>query len=169
MPTNRSILAALLGVAVLSLACGGGGGDNDPTGPPAANVVGHYAITHTGTLTGLPPIECPGDLNITNQTGNSFSGTITIAATAECEGIAGTGNVSGTVTSGGALDFTITISNLEDILEAAGCDIVGGDPTFTGTAGTAGIFASRTIALRCDIEGGTLDTNFEYTISGPKT
>jgi hypothetical protein len=169
MLTKPRMLSVLAWLAAASLACGGGGGGGDPTGPPAANVVGHYAITHTGTLTALPPIECPGDLNITNQTGNSFSGTITITATAECEGIAGEGNVSGTVTSGGALDFTITISNLEDILEAAGCDIVGGDPTFTGTAGTAGIFASRTIALRCDIEGGTLDTNFEYTISGPKT
>ena len=169
MLTKSRIPSVLAWIAAASLACGGGGGDNDPTGPPAANVVGHYAITHTGTLTGLPPIECPGDLNITNQTGNSFSGTITITATAECEGIAGSGNVSGTVTSGGALDFTITISELEEILEAAGCDIVGGDATFTGTAGTAGIFASRTIALRCDVEGGTLDTNFEYTISGPKT
>ena len=169
MLTKSRIPGVLAWFAAACLACGGGGGDNDPTGPPAANVVGHYAITHTGTLTGLPPIECPGDLNITNQTGNAFSGTITITATAECEGIAGSGNVSGTVTSGGARDFTISISNLEDILEAAGCDIVGGDPTFTGTAGPAGIFASRTIALRCDIEGGTLDTNFEYTISGPKT
>ena len=133
MPTNRSIFAALLGIALGSTACGGGGGDNDPTGPPAANVVGHYSITHTGTLAGLEtPFVCPGDLDITNQTGNAFSGTISITATEECQGIAGSGNVSGTVTSGGAIDFTISISNLEDILETIGCNIVGGDPTFTG-------------------------------------
>jgi hypothetical protein len=46
---------------------------------------------------------------------------------------------------------------------------VGGDPTFTGSAGTAGISASRTISLSCVIEGGTLETDFEYTIAGPKT
>jgi hypothetical protein len=169
MLTEPRMRWALWGVVSACLACGGGGGGG-PTGNPAANIVGHYEITHTGTITGFPaPISCPGDLDITSQTGSSFSGTITITATEDCQGIAGSGNVSGTVTSGGALDFTITISNLEGLLEAAGCDIVGGDPTFTGSAGTAGIIASRTIALRCEIEGGILDTNFEYTISGPKT
>ena len=155
--------------AVALAACGGGGGGGDPLGPPAANVVGHYAINHTGTLTGLPPITCPGDLDITSQTGTSFTGTITITATEECQGIAGTGMVSGTVTSTGAITFTITITNLEELLEQAGCAIVGGDPTFTGSAGAAGIIASRTISLSCVIEGGTLDTDFEYMISGPKT
>lgn len=150
-------------------ACGGGGGGGDPIGPPAANVVGHYTITHTGTLTGLPPITCAGELNITTQNGTAFSGTITISATPECQQIAGSGMISGTVTSTGALTFTITIDNLEELLEAAGCEIVGGDPTFTGSAGAAGIIASRTISLSCVIEGGTLDTDFEYTISGPKT
>jgi hypothetical protein len=77
--------------------------------------------------------------------------------------------VSGNVTSGGALTFTITIQNLEMLLETAGCEIVGGDPTFTGSAGMAGISASRTISLSCDIQGGVLETDFEYTISGPRT
>jgi hypothetical protein len=171
MKANVTIRRGLVhAVAALALAaCGGGGGGGDPTGPPAANIVGHYAINHTGTLTGLPPITCPGDLDITSQTGTSFSGTITITATEECQGIAGSGMVSGTVTSTGALTFTITITNLEALLEQAGCAIVGGDPTFTGSAGAAGIIASRTITLSCAIEGGTFETDFEYMISGPKT
>jgi hypothetical protein len=164
---RRSMLHAIVACALA--ACGGGGGGGDPIGPPAANVVGHYTINHTGTLTGLPPITCPGDLDITSQTGSSFSGTITITATEECQAIAGSGMVNGTVTSTGALTFTITITNLEELLEEAGCEIVGGDPTFTGSAGASGIIASRTISLSCVLEGGTLDTNFEYTISGPKT
>jgi hypothetical protein len=155
-------------VASGSLACGSGGGGG-PTDTPAANVVGHYSITHFGTLSGLPTISCPGELDITSQTGTSFTGTITVTATVDCQELAGSGTVSGTVTSGGALTFTITITNLEELLEAAGCEIVGGDPTFTGSAGTAGISASRTISLRCDIEGGVLETDFEYTIAGPKT
>lgn len=165
------ITRTMIGVATVfaSLACGGGGGGG-PTGMPAANVVGHYSITHTGTLAGLGELaSCPGELDITSQTGTSFSGTITITATEECQQLAGSGTISGTVTSGGALTFTITISNLEALLEAAGCEIVGGDPTFTGSAGTAGISAGRTISLRCDIEGGVLETDFEYTIAGPKT
>jgi hypothetical protein len=161
-------LAASVALCVLA-ACGGGGGNGDPTGPPAANVVGHYTVTHTGTLAGSEVASCPGEMNITSQTGNSFSGTISITATTECEGIAGTGAVSGTVTSSGAITFTITITNLEELLEMVGCEIVGGDPTFTGSAGTAGISASRTIELSCEIEGGTLETVFEYTIVGPKT
>ena len=172
MPANASTRKGLLHAAAACAlaACGGGGGGGDPIGPPAANVVGHYAINHTGTLTGLPqPITCPGDLDITSQTGTSFSGTITITATEACQEIAGSGTVSGTVTSTGALTFTITITNLEELLETAGCEIVGGDPTFTGSAGAAGIIASRTISLSCVIEGGTLETDFEYQISGPKT
>ncbi|HEU4464775.1 MAG TPA: hypothetical protein VFS53_07005 [Gemmatimonadota bacterium] len=171
MPAKANIREGLVhAVAALAIvACGGGGGGGDPIGPPAANVVGHYAINHTGTLTGLPPITCPGELDITSQTGTSFSGTITITATEACQEIAGSGMVSGTVTSTGALSFTITITNLEELLEQAGCEIVGGDQTFTGSAGASGIIASRTISLSCVLEGGTLETDFEYTISGPKT
>lgn len=170
MPANDTILKSLaLAVAALASAACGGSGGGDPLGPPAANVVGHYAINHTGTLTGLPPITCPGALDITSQTGTSFSGTITITATQECAEIAGSGMVSGTVTSTGALTFTITITNLEDLLEQAGCEIVGGDAAFTGSAGASGIIASRTISLSCVLEGGTLETDFEYMISGPKT
>lgn len=168
MSSGTGRIRALLPIAALTLACGGGGGGG-PTGMPAANIVGHYSITHTGTLTGLPAITCPGDLDIPSQTGTSFTGTITITSTAECQQLAGSGTISGTVTSSGALTFTITITNLEALLQAAGCEIVGGDPTFTGSAGTAGISASRTISLSCEIEGGTLETDFEYTISGPKT
>lgn len=167
--TGKTAVAALLvTIAYLGTACGGGGGGG-PTDTPAANVVGHYSITHTGTLTGLPAISCPGELDIPSQTGTSFMGTITITATAECQQLAGAGAISGNVTSSGALTFTITITNLEALLEAAGCEIVGGDPTFTGSAGMAGISASRTISLRCEIEGGILETDFEYTISGPRT
>lgn len=163
---GRSLTWVAAALAVL--ACGGGGGGG-LTGTPAANVVGHYTITHSGTLSGLETISCPGVLDITNQIGTAFSGTISITAIGDCQALAGSGTISGTVTSGGALTFTITISNLETLLEAAGCEIVGGDPTFTGSAGTAGISASRTISLRCDIEGGVLETDFEYTIAGPKT
>ena len=167
MVTKPKLGGALTWVAAALLACGGGGGG--PTGMPAANVVGHYTVTHTGVLAGLEAISCPGELDITNQTGTSFSGTVTVEAVGDCLGLAGSGSISGTVTSGGALTFTITIASLEELLEALACEIVGGDPTFTGSAGTAGISASRTIALSCDIQGGTLETDFEYTISGPKT
>jgi hypothetical protein len=162
-PATGALLAALM------LACGGGGGNGGPTDTPSANVVGHYSITHTGSLPGIEAISCPGDLDITSQTGTAFSGTITVNAVGDCQTLAGSGAVSGNVTSGGALTFTITIQNLEMLLEAAGCEIVGGDPMFTGSAGMAGISASRTISLSCDIQGGVLETDFEYTISGPRT
>jgi hypothetical protein len=169
MRANAATGTVLICAAAVSLACGGGGGNGGPTGTPSANVVGHYSITHTGSLPGLEAISCPGDLDITSQTGNTFSGTITINAVGDCQTLAGTGAVSGTVTSSGAVTFAITISNLEQLLETAGCDIVGGDPMFTGSAGTAGISASRTISLSCEIEGDTLDIDFEYTIAGPRT
>jgi len=169
MRANAAIGTVLVCAAAVSLACGGGGGNGGPTGTPSTNVVGHYSVTHTGSLPGLEAISCPGDLDITSQTGNAFAGTITINAVGDCQTLAGSGAVSGTVTSSGAVTFAITISNLEELLEAAGCDIVGGDPMFTGSAGTAGISASRTISLSCEIEGGPLDVDFEYTIAGPRT
>jgi hypothetical protein len=155
--------------ALVLAACGGGGGGGDPTGPPAATILGHYSVTHTGTLSGLPAVSCPGEINITNQTGNSFSGTISITATGECAELAGSGTINGTVSTSGSFDATITIPALVTLLESLGCTIVGGDPTFTGSAGTAGISASRTVELVCEIEGGPLETTFEYSVVGPKT
>ena len=157
-----------LAAGVLVAACGGGGGGG-PTGPPTANIVGHYSVTHTGTLSGLPAVSCPGEINITSQTGSSFSGTISITATEDCQGVAGSGTITGVLTNGGSFDATITVPSLDALLESLSCTIVGGDPDFSGSAGTAGITASRTIELTCDIEGGTLETVFEYMVAGPKT
>ncbi|HJR53618.1 MAG TPA: hypothetical protein VJ982_07870 [Gemmatimonadota bacterium] len=172
MPGTATIRSSLvLGTAALALAAcgGGGGGGGDPIGPPAANIVGHYTVTHTGTLSGLPAISCPGDIDITNQTGNSFSGTISVDVTTGCEGFAGSGTIDGTLTTGGAFEATITIPALNELLASLNCTIVGGDSTFTGSAGTAGISAGRSVDLNCEIEGGTLETTLEYTVVGPKT
>ncbi|HET6362055.1 MAG TPA: hypothetical protein VFH11_08355 [Gemmatimonadota bacterium] len=170
MQANRSGWRLFHAAAALALAaCGGGGGGGDPIGPPAANIVGHYTVTHSGTLSGLSAISCPGEIDITNQTGNSFSGTISVNVTTECEGLAGSGTINGTVTSGGAFEATITIPALNGLLESLNCTITGGDPAFTGSAGTAGISASRTIELSCEIEGDTLETTLEYTVAGPRT
>jgi hypothetical protein len=156
-----------IGTAVLATACSGGGGG--PTGVPAVNVVGHYAVIHRGTLSGFDTVSCPGELDIPSQNGSSFSGTITITATADCQALAGSGAINGTVTSGGTLTFTITISSLEELLEAAGCEILSPGTTFTGTATTTGINASRTISLRCDVDGTLIEADFVYVISGLKT
>lgn len=163
------MLSARVWFAAACLACGGGGG-SDPTGPPVASIVGHYSVTHTGTLSGLPAVSCPGEINITNQTViNSFSGTISISPIGECVDIAGSGTINGTVSTTGSIEATITIPALIAFLESLNCTIRGGDPTFTGSAGTAGISASRTLELRCELEGGTLDTTFEYSVVGPKS
>jgi hypothetical protein len=131
--------------------------------------VGHYTITHSGALPALPAITCPGDLDITTQTGSSFSGTITIVAIDPCPpGFAGSGTIQGTVT-GSTISFSITLSTLEQALIAFGCTIIGGDPMFTGSAGATGISAGRTIRLRCEAVDGPFEVDFEYTISGPKT
>jgi hypothetical protein len=167
MPIKATVKGTLVWVTAAVLACGGGGG---PTGVPATNVVGHYSITHTGTLVGFEAVSCLGVLDITSQTGNSFSGTITITATGDCQALAGQGTINGTVASSGAVTFTVSISSLDELLQAAQCDIVSGSPTFTGTATTTGISATRTNFIHCDIEGGgVIEGDFVYTISGPKT
>lgn len=77
--------------------------------------------------------------------------------------------ITGTVTSEGTLSFSITLDTLLEALEVFGCEIVGGEPVFTGSAGAAGISAQRTMRLQCDAEGGPFETDFEYSIVGPKT
>lgn len=135
-------------------------------GPPADNIVGHYAVTHTVILGGVPASSCPGELDITNQNGSSFSGTISISNTQQCQAVAASGTISGSVTSGGALTFTISITTIDDLLDFFGCEIVGGGETFTGTATTTGLTATRSNELECsDGSGG----DAAYTIAGSKT
>lgn len=162
------VAGALMAVAG-ALACGGGGGGG-PMGVPTSDVRGHYTITHNGTIVGTGALSCPGEIDITTQDGSAFSGTITITDTAECQGVSSVGTITGTVSSGGAVSFTVSIPFLDVLLEAAGCTILSGGTTFTGTVTTVVISASRTNRLSCEIEPGTLvELDLVYTISGPKT
>lgn len=160
--------AALVG-AWVALACGGGDG-GDPTGLPTGDIRGHYTITHNGSIVGTGALSCPGLLDITTQEGTSFSGTITITETTECQGVASQGTISGTVSSGGATTFTVSIPFLDGLLEAAGCTILSGGTTFTGTVTTVVFAGTRTNRLRCEVEPGSfIEVDLVYTISGPKT
>lgn len=165
---TRSGSALLLALAG-ALACGGGGGGG-PTGVPTGDIRGHYSITHNGSIVGTGALSCPGDLDITTQDGTSFSGTISITDTAECQGVSSVGTISGTVSSNGAVSFTVSIPFLDVLLEAAGCTILSGGTTFTGSVTTVVISASRTNRLSCEIEPGMfVELDLVYTISGPKT
>ena len=119
---------ALVG-AWVAMACGGGDGGG-PTGVPTGDIRGHYTITHNGSIVGTGALSCPGLLDITTQDGTAFSGTISITETPECEGVASEGTISGTVSSGGAVTFTVSIPFLDGLLDAAGCTILSG-----GTSG----------------------------------
>lgn len=159
---------ALVG-AWVAMACGGGDGGG-PTGVPTGDIRGHYTITHNGSIVGTGTLSCPGDLDITTQDGTSFSGTITITETAGCEGVASQGTISGTVSSAGAMTFTVSIPFLDALLEAAGCTILSGGTTFTGTVTTVVFSGTRTNRLRCEVEPGSfIEVDLVYTISGPKT
>jgi hypothetical protein len=166
MRANAATGTLLICAAAVSLTCGGGGGNGGPTGTPSANVVGHYSVTHAVFLGGVPAGSCPGELDITTQNDEMFSGTISISDTPACEAIASSGTISGTVTSGGSVMFTVTLSVIEDLLSAFGCVPVSGGETFTGTVTTTVLSATRTNQLQCtDGSGG----DASYTISGPRT
>lgn len=168
MPVRwRATIAVPLVAA--ALACGGGGGGG-PVGVPTGDIRGHYTITHNGSIVGTGALTCPGLLDITTQDGTSFSGTISITETAECQGVASQGTISGTVSSTGAVTFTVSIPFLDGLLEAAGCTILSGGTTFTGTVTTVVFSATRTNRLRCEVEPGQfLEVDLVYTISGPRT
>lgn len=167
----KSVLSGILpGILGLTLACSGGGGGGGPMGTPVEDIRGQYTITHQGEIVGVGTLACPGLLIITTQEGTSFSGTITIAETQDCQGVQDQGTISGTVSSAGVLTFTITIPFLDALLEIAGCEIVSGGSTFTGTATTTGLSATRTNRLNCEVEPGSfIEVDLVYTISGSKT
>lgn len=168
MPSYIIYRKALLWSTILTVvACSGGGGGGGPMGTPVDDIQGMYAVVHTLRLNAVNVAECAGVLDITSQSGSIFSGTISISGTGNCQEFASQGALNGTVSSSGALSFTISLSALDDLLAAASCEIVGGSETFTGTATTTGVSATRTNTLRCEVEPGVfLNLEAVYTVSG---
>ncbi len=159
-------MRALLALGILGSACGGGGGGG-PIAPPVS-VTGTYAVEHTFLLEGLPITEqpCTGTLEISEQTGNTFSGTVTLDPVGECAGIGGEGQVSGTL---GGSQVSLTISGIDDPLAALQCAITGGVAAHTGTISSTTISVSRQIEGSCTIGGETIDVQVVWQIEGTKT
>ena len=164
---TRAWLAA---VSILA-GCGGSGGSGNggPTGPPA-DLRGTYAVEHTFNLVGAGPITeepCAGTLVIENQSGSSFSGTMTVDAVGECVGFGGViGTVSGSVAGS---QITFTVSGIQDPLAALGCAITGGAESFSGTVTTTRIEASRRIEGECMLGDETIVAQVVWEIDGTKT
>lgn len=152
--------------------CGGSGGDggDGPTGTPPADLTGTYAVEHTFNLVGAGPITedpCAGTLEIETQSGNSFSGTVTVDAVGDCVGFGGVvGGVSGSVAGN---QITFTVSGIEDPLAALGCEITGGAESFMGTVTTTRIEASRRIEGECTLGDETIPATVVWEIDGTKT
>ncbi|MBA3583715.1 MAG: hypothetical protein H0W36_04160 [Gemmatimonadetes bacterium] len=159
-------MRALLALGILGSACGGGGGGG-PIAPPSS-VTGTYAVEHTFLLAGLPITEepCTGTLEIAEQTGNTFSGTVTLDPVGECTGIGGEGQISGTL---GGSQVSLTISGIDDPLAALQCAITGGDSAHTGTISSTTISVSRQIEGSCTIGGDTIVAQVVWKIEGTKT
>lgn len=161
----------LLVIAATVALAGCSGGSYGPSGPaPPADLTGTYAAAHTFILVGVGPINdqpCPGTLEIQSQSGYGFTGVISLDAAGDCEGIGGvTGAVSGT-TSGNQV--TLSITGIEDPLAALGCQITGGEPSFTGTATTTEIDVSRRIEGMCTVGSQTLEADVDWRIVATKT
>ena len=168
MSRNGALQKALACVtaACLLSACGGGGGGG-PTGTPVDDIAGSYMATLTLVVEGLGNFSCPGTMTIT-QTGNSFSGSISVTGAGDCAQFNSQGTLSGTVTSEGVVAFAVSLPIVEGLI--AGCEILSGVTTFTGTSTTTGITATRTNRVRCPIdEDSVFEGDFTFTISGTKT
>lgn len=133
-------------------------------GVPTGNVAGTYAISHTLSAEGIGALICPGLLVLT-QEGNSFSGTISVTAGQDCEDFVSQGPVSGTVSSTGAVTFTVTLPILVGLIGQ--CEILSGGETFVGTATSTTFSGTRTNVVRC--EAVAFEGEISYMISGQKT
>jgi hypothetical protein len=158
--TRKSML-----VIAVAAGCSGGGGGGGPVGPPSGNMEGTYAVTHTLVVAGLGTVVCQG-VAVLTQTGTSFSGTISITSEQECDDFVSQGTMSGTVTTSGTLTFTVSLPIVEGII--AGCQVLSGGPTFSGTASASSFTATRTNRIRCDLEP-PLEVDIAYTIVGQKS
>jgi hypothetical protein len=148
--TRVSIPMLFAGLAcVVLVACSEGGGSNTPTSPtPSGGLTGTWRGTASDS-------SGPGQMTWQlNQTGNSFSGTMTMTDTATT--LTGRGSVSGTV-SGSNLHFTITIqaggfdapyngctAQVDGDAELSATTITG---SYSGTNSCAGSVASGQLSL----------------------
>lgn len=117
MRATRSI--AVLAVLAVALACGGGDGGGGPTGP--VTVTGTYEGTHSFSLGPVPFDQpCEGRVTIGQQSGASFTGTLTVDNTGICADFGDSGAITGTV-EGNQVRFDLDGFGIEELLAGIGC------------------------------------------------
>jgi hypothetical protein len=153
--------ATLLGVSLLS-AC-----DWNPTSPSglderAASAVVFPSIlgSYTGTVTarvrtsfGLTRnVSCPVGINIATQADDSFSGTVALQDTNDCN--TETGTVNGSVGADGTLSLSADIPGgganvFEDAAARSGCTLISSSGTFNGNLAGNVVTAAGTAVYEC--------------------
>lgn len=142
-------LRAFVLAAVLAAACSSG-----PSGP-SGGTAGRYSGIHSFTITaeGNPEIfNCGGRLVISNVTGSTVTGTLTLNACPPFLAQTGTTTLSGTFIDG---QLTVTIPNLSlftEFFADEGCTVTRLDPGWTGT-----------------LQGGRIDVRFTASFTCPTT
>jgi hypothetical protein len=164
--------ATLLGVSLLS-AC-----DGNPMGPSglderAASAVVFPSVvgSYTGTVTarvktsfGLTKnVSCPVSINIPTQANDTFSGTVALQDTNDCN--TETGTLSGSVLENGTLTLSADTPGgganvFEDAAARSGCTLISSSGTFGGTlvgnlvtaAGTAVYECRRWLGVRAYVD-----------------
>jgi len=137
-----------LGVGLLTLAACG----DDPTGPAVGTYDGTWTVTVEGP--GLEPTidVCGGSVTVTEQSGSTFEGTFSQAASEDCD--AASGFVTGTITPEGEVSLLLGASGGggPGFEESTGCTILSADGWYTGS------WAATTLAFETSLTAVCPDT-----------
>jgi hypothetical protein len=146
----------------LAIACGDGDG---PTGNGSIrDVTGVYAVTIMMTVEGQTA-SCPATVEITSQSGSSFSGTYDIPASANCTSDAGT--FAGTIDANGRISIPGLFADVLGVEDEPGCDLLG-NTTFNGTASETSFTMQATGTVRCDFGGEVITADVTVVLTGTK-
>ena len=146
---------ALALLITASLACG----DDTVSGPTIPDITGEWVGSWTFVAQGSDPppttIECPGSIDVAEQTGPAFEGSVLID-----------GDlcsfpplpIDGEVDEEGNLRFTLNL--------VQSCTITEGDADFTGAVQGNGLAVTNSVVADCG-EGGPLSISTSFAGSRP--
>lgn len=142
---------AALAVLAAAVACGSdGGGGGGPTGP--VTVTGTFVGNHTFTFGGLDIGTCTGSVTVDQQTGDSFSGTLTVDNAGLCMDFGDSGPITGTI-DGSQIRIDLDGFGIEELLADVGCVPAGGESLFIGRLDGDRLTATLSRDFNCPDQG----------------
>lgn len=146
----RIVTCLIFPLALALAACSEDGSPTGGEGGDGTAVEGIYTGTFSVTLSGIR-VDCPGSVTITNQSGASFSGTLSVGVCGEfITDPLPPVPISGTVDQNGQTTFSFSSGDIEELLgDLQDCEIVRIDDGFVGVFAGNNLTATLSGDLNC--------------------